>query len=237
MKTLRTLTSALVVAFVAALLGPAQPAEANDGAWRLQGTDGKTHALADHRGKWLVLEWVNFRCPQVRSLYRERGGAHQTLQESARARGIVWLAVNSSAPGQSGSLDLRQAVSVMKANKAKPTAMVLDPKGVAGRQFKVRLTPEVRVHRSKRSCRLQRRGRESHHAPSRWHAHAAPVPKRGPPGGDGRAGASLRKRAGARLRDSIFAGRWAEWPGGAGFSPCATRMARHVASVSSEDAG
>lgn len=144
MRTMTMLASVLLLA-LGGVFGSVADVDANDGAWRLQGTDGKAHALADYRGKWVILEWVNFRCPQVRSLYRERGDAHQTLQQTARSRGMVWFAVNSAAPGQSGSLDLRQATSVLKANKAKPTAMLLDPKGLAGRQFKATLTPEVRV--------------------------------------------------------------------------------------------
>jgi cytochrome oxidase Cu insertion factor (SCO1/SenC/PrrC family) len=61
--------------------------------------DGKTRSLAEFKGKVVVLEWVNEGCPYVRKHY---SGNMQGLQQAARADGVVWLSIASSAPGKQG---------------------------------------------------------------------------------------------------------------------------------------
>ncbi len=63
----------------------------------LLGSDGKEHQLASYRGKVVVLEWVNYECPFVKKHYLEPQRNMQTLQQYARDKGIVWLAISSSA--------------------------------------------------------------------------------------------------------------------------------------------
>ena len=74
-------------------------------------TSGKTVSLADFKGKHVVLEWVNPGCPYVQKHY---GSANmQGTQKEAAAKGVVWLAVNSTAPrrqrlhgaGRDGAVD------------------------------------------------------------------------------------------------------------------------------------
>jgi len=77
-------------AFAAAVIG--QPAP----AFSAVDTNGKTVSLADFKGKTVVLEWVNPGCPYVQKHY---GAANmQGTQKEATAKGVVWLAVNSTAP-------------------------------------------------------------------------------------------------------------------------------------------
>ena len=45
----------------------------------LQGGDGKTHSLADYKGKFVVLEWTNPHCPFVHKFYDS--GTMQKLQK------------------------------------------------------------------------------------------------------------------------------------------------------------
>src|SRR5471030_2684762 len=67
----------------------------------LQGGDGKPHSLADFKGKFVVLEWTNPQCPFVHKFYDS--GTMQKLQKKEMAKGVVWLRINSSAPGHEGS--------------------------------------------------------------------------------------------------------------------------------------
>ncbi len=69
-------------------------------AFTLKDLDGKEVALASFVGKTVVLEWFNPGCPFVKAAHT--GGS---LKEDARkqmAQGVVWLAINSGAPGKQG---------------------------------------------------------------------------------------------------------------------------------------
>ena len=50
-------------------------------------TQGKTHRLADYRGKTVVLEWTNHECPYVRKHYG--AGNMQDQQREAAAQGVI----------------------------------------------------------------------------------------------------------------------------------------------------
>ena len=51
-------------------------------------SNGKSHALADFKGKTVVLEWTNDGCPYVRKHYGS--GNMQKLQQEVTAAGGVW---------------------------------------------------------------------------------------------------------------------------------------------------
>src|SRR5690606_24940278 len=54
---------------------------------------GKTHRLADYRGKVVVLEWINPNCP-----FSRRHAEEGTMTKLAEANpSVVWLAINSTA--------------------------------------------------------------------------------------------------------------------------------------------
>jgi peroxiredoxin len=92
---------------------------------------GKALKLADFRGRLVVLEWSNPGCPFVRKHYE--GGAMQSLQREFMAKGVVWLTVNSTADGSADFLTAQQWQRWMEAQKATPTALVVDDEGVFGR--------------------------------------------------------------------------------------------------------
>ena len=102
MTTLRALliagAAALVPAVAASQSAPAvgEPAP----TFSLPDTHGVTHDLADYRGQWVVLEWLNYGCPYVMKHYRTENIPGQ--QEKWTDRGVVWLSVVSSAPGKQG---------------------------------------------------------------------------------------------------------------------------------------
>ncbi|MBL8328540.1 MAG: thioredoxin family protein [Rubrivivax sp.] len=126
-----------VTAWAAAAIG--QPAPA------FVGTDatGKAVSLADLRGKTVVLEWVNPGCPYVRKHYNVNN--MQATQKGAVDRGVVWLAINSTAKDASDYLTPERMSAWMKEQKASASATVMDTDGRIGRAFGARTTPHMYV--------------------------------------------------------------------------------------------
>ena len=107
------------------------------------GTDanGKTHSKASCAGSVTVLEWVNPDCPYVLKFYRS--GVMQKLQKDYAGRGVKWLSIASSGPGQPGHLDAAGANAQVSEWKAAPTGLLLDEKGSVGKAFGAKRTPWV----------------------------------------------------------------------------------------------
>lgn len=106
-------------------------------------SNGKSHSLADFRGKTVVLEWTNHGCPFVQKHYGT--GNMQALQREAMDKDVVWLSVISSAPGRQGYVEGVEANRLSKERDAVPTAVLLDPKGKVGRSYDARTTPHMYV--------------------------------------------------------------------------------------------
>jgi peroxiredoxin len=106
-------------------------------------TKGKTHTLSQYKGKYVVLEWFNPECPFVKKHYG--GGNMQKLQEEFTGKGVVWLTIDSSAPGLQGHLTPEQAEKKMAEWKTKQTALLLDPDGKAGQTYGAKNTPQMFV--------------------------------------------------------------------------------------------
>ena len=109
----------------------------------LTDSKGKTQSLAQYKGKYVVLEWFNPECPFVKKHYGS--GNMQKLQEEYTGKGVVWLSIDSSAPGAEGSLTADQAEKVATGWKTRPTALLLDPEGKAGRAYGAKNTPHMFV--------------------------------------------------------------------------------------------
>ncbi len=105
--------------------------------------DGKSRSLDEFKGKLVVLEWWNPGCPFVGKHYGS--GNMQTLQHDWTAKGVVWLTVDSSAPGQQGYLTAAEAKATMKERGGAPTAVLLDPQGTTGKAFGAKTTPHMFV--------------------------------------------------------------------------------------------
>jgi hypothetical protein len=69
----------------------------------------------------------------------------QTLQREWTGKGVVWLTVLSSAPGEQGYLDAAGENAQMARVHAHPTAAILDPKGEIGRLYNAKTTPHMFV--------------------------------------------------------------------------------------------
>ena len=104
---------------------------------------GKAVKLSDYRGKFVVLEWTNPECPYVRRHYDS--GNMPSLQKEFAAKGVVWLAVNSSSP-ESGEFTPPEGMTKWVAAKgAAPTAVLIDKDGKVGRLYGARTTPHMYV--------------------------------------------------------------------------------------------
>ena len=134
----------------AALLGggllPAWAMEARLGEkvpdFTLPDTDGHVHHLADYvkEGKTIVLEWFNPDCPFVRKHHQR---FHTMVDLHHANPDVVWLAINSGAPGKQGA-------GVERNRKAKRDydmdyPILLDPDGTVGRLYGAKTTPHMFV--------------------------------------------------------------------------------------------
>jgi peroxiredoxin len=131
--------TALVVVLVArgATVGQAAP------TFTGKDSQGKAQALAQYRGKYVVLEWTNRECPYTRKQYDS--GNMQALQQGWTGKGVVWLTVLSSAPGEQGYLDAAGENAQLSRVHAHPTAAILDPNGQIGKLYSAKTTPHMFV--------------------------------------------------------------------------------------------
>ena len=107
----------------------------------LPDTTGATRSLSAYKGKFVVLEWVNFECPFVGKHY---GSGHmQKLQKDYTGKGVVWLSVNSSRAGSQGYYASDKVNALIKEKGAAPTAYLLDTAGTVGRAYGARTTPHM----------------------------------------------------------------------------------------------
>ena len=110
-----------------------------------KGTDsnGTQHSLSEYRGKYVVLEWANKGCPYDQKHYLS--GSMENLQKEWTAKGVVWLSVISSAPGEQGYVTGSQENEYIKSMHAAPTAVLLDPTGTIARLYEAKTTPHIFV--------------------------------------------------------------------------------------------
>jgi peroxiredoxin len=142
MKLLLTiLTSFIATAALYATDVPPVGSAAPD--FSLSDSNGKAHALSQYKGKYVVLEWFNPECPFVKKHYGS--GNMQKLQQEFTGKNVVWLTIDSSAPGLEGSLTAEQANKVMADWKTHQTALLLDSEGKAGRAYGAKNTPDMIV--------------------------------------------------------------------------------------------
>lgn len=109
----------------------------------LRDAKGAEVRLSSFKGKVVVLEWTNHDCPYVKKHYGS--GNMQALQKEATGRGVVWLTIGSSAPGQQGHVNGLEAEKLTTDRKASPTSFLLDPDGRAGRLYGATATPHMFV--------------------------------------------------------------------------------------------
>lgn len=144
----RALSAFAVVALAAPATVSAQPAAiAQIGQpapnFTLADTAGRQVRLADFRGRIVVLEWNNPGCPFVQKHYRSSN--MQRTQQAARAQNVVWLTINSGAPGKQGHMTTPQAAAFQRSAGLHASHYLLDAQGTVGRLYAARTTPHMYV--------------------------------------------------------------------------------------------
>lgn len=122
-----------------------QTAKLNEPApnFTLKDSNGKEHSLNDFKDKIVVLEWINFECPFVKKHYNSNN--MQMLQEKYGEKGIVWLAICSSAKSKQGNFSNKEINKRTKSNKAKYAAYLVDEDGKVGKMYGAKTTPHMYI--------------------------------------------------------------------------------------------
>jgi len=139
MKTTLALFASLIATAVFAADVPPVGSAAPD--FSLPDAKGDSHSLSQYKGKYVVLEWFNPECPFVKKHYGSDN--MQKLQEQYTSKGVVWLTIDSNAPGTEGSITPEQAQKITASWKTHQTALLLDPEGKAGRAYGAKNTPNM----------------------------------------------------------------------------------------------
>ncbi len=105
----------------------------------LEDLEGKAHALTEYRGKTVVLEWFNPGCPFVKYAHTE--GPLVSMAKDEVAKDVVWLAINSGAPGKQGHG--ADASGEGKATFGMEHPILLDDSGAVGHAYGAEKTPHV----------------------------------------------------------------------------------------------
>jgi peroxiredoxin len=102
-------------------------------------TNGVKRTLSEHKGKLVVLEWINPQCPFVVNCYKTK--AMQTAYDRVKAldKGVVWLAINTTYSTTTNENDLW----IKRYDLKYP--ILLDFDGDVGRMYDARRTPHMFV--------------------------------------------------------------------------------------------
>jgi peroxiredoxin len=130
----------MLLTSLAAADGPAQLGKPAP-AFTLQDTDGKDVTLAAFKGKTVVLEWFNPDCPFAKKAHTD--GPLKDLAQRVASDKLVWLTINSSAPGKQGHGKERNVAA--KQEYAITNALLLDEDGKVGRAYGAEKTPHLFV--------------------------------------------------------------------------------------------
>ena len=107
-------------------------------AFALNCFEGKQIALAQQRGKIVVLEWLNFECPF--SLYHYKTKTTMVdLAKKYKDKNVVWLAVNST------SHTTTQANQAFAKKYKLPYPILNDKPGKVGKEYGAKTTPHMIV--------------------------------------------------------------------------------------------
>jgi hypothetical protein len=67
----------------------------------------------------------------------------QALQKEFTAKGVVWLTIDSSAPGEEGNYSAEKLNEIAAQDGSGRTALLLDPAGNVGRLYGAKTTPDM----------------------------------------------------------------------------------------------
>jgi hypothetical protein len=101
--------------------------------------DGATHTLSSLKGKTVVLEWFNPDCPFVK--YARGEGELKTMASKVMGDSLVWLSINSGAPGKQGHGLERNRAAKTEYGFSNP--ILLDESGAVGKSYGAEKTPHL----------------------------------------------------------------------------------------------
>jgi peroxiredoxin len=135
MRSLRTLTlaGALLLCAPALAADVGKPAP----AFTLKDENGKSHSLADYKGRIVVLEWTNPECPFVQRHYGAK--TMQKTLASLDAKQVVWLAVDST------SHNVATSSKAWKSQNGFSYPVLQDASGTVGHAYGAKTTPGMFV--------------------------------------------------------------------------------------------
>ncbi len=107
----------------------------------LKDLDGKDVSLASFKGKTVVLEWFNPGCPFVKNAHGK--GSLKGAAKRVSDKGVVWLAINSGAPGKQGAGVDANKEGAKTLGVENP--ILLDEEGKTGKAYGATNTPHVFV--------------------------------------------------------------------------------------------
>jgi peroxiredoxin len=142
-KTVTALGAVIAVAavLVSSSLAQDKPATAAIGApapaFMLEDQDGKKVNLTDYAGKIVVLEWFNEECPIVQRHYKD--DAMNKLANKYKEKGVVWLAINSTA-GKDNAAN-KKAADAWKMGRP----LLNDATGATGHKYGATNTPGMYI--------------------------------------------------------------------------------------------
>ncbi len=132
------LTTTAMIAAHAATVGQAAP------DFSLTDVNGKAVKLSEFKGKTVVLEWTNPGCPFVVKHYGSNN--MQSLQKDATAKGVVWLAINSTEKNHTDYLAPAKLNAKMNGEwKAAASYLLMDESGKVGQAYTAKTTPHMYV--------------------------------------------------------------------------------------------
>ena len=135
--SIAALAAPLPAAWAQAGVGQAAP------AFTLTDLEGRKVALADLRGKYVVLEWTNPSCPFVQKHYGS--GNMQSLQKRFTGEGVQWVVINSTAASHPEYRKPADQKAWLDKQGTGASIAALDADGTVGRAYGAKTTPHMYV--------------------------------------------------------------------------------------------
>lgn len=107
--------------------------------FKLPALGGGEHSLSQYKGKVVVLEWFNPDCPFVKAAH-ENGALKTAAKDN---QDVVWLAINSGAPGKQGHGKETNTAGRDRYGMAHP--ILLDEDGKVGAAYQAQRTPQMYI--------------------------------------------------------------------------------------------
>ncbi len=118
-----------------------QPAGEQAPVFSLESVYGETYSLDQFRGKYVVLEWMNFRCRTVDGLYKSH--TLPAMQEALREQGVAWLSIVSEASGKQGQVSIEKMQQQLEKRGGKQDAVLIDVTGTVGKMYGASVSPHL----------------------------------------------------------------------------------------------